>query len=248
MFESTLVASRRQPASRQRLLALPVAVLVHLVALSGFVLAQLVTTSPVPEPPLFVSLNQEFLPPTPPPPPPPERGTDTPSEPSTPPPADTQPQEVPPTSVSPLDPETLLNPTSSITGEPGGVPGGVSGGQTSGIPGGVVSPESVGPGPTTPDDVPIRPGDGVLAPVLVHRVDPRYPEIAVKTRTQGPVILEAVIDRQGWVVEAKVMRDIGMGCGESALQAVRQWRYRPATLNGRAVSVYLTVTVRFELN
>lgn len=85
-------------------------------------------------------------------------------------------------------------------------------------------------------------------PVAIDRVEPRYPEAARQARLTGVVILEAVIDRNGNVVDARVLRDIGLGCGSAALQAVRQWRYQPAIRNGRRIAVYLTVTVRFELN
>jgi protein TonB len=74
-----------------------------------------------------------------------------------------------------------------------------------------------------------------------------YPELARRMRIQGVVRLEAVIDEHGNVVDARVLDDIGMGCGQAAVEAIRTWRYEPATLNGRPVSVYLEVRVSFQL-
>ena len=61
------------------------------------------------------------------------------------------------------------------------------------------------------------------------------------------VVLEAVIGRTGDVVDVRVLRGCGLGLDESALTAVRQWKYTPTTINGRPVEVIATVTVNFEL-
>lgn len=246
MFESTLIASRRQKTPRQRLLALPVAIALHLVAVSGFVVAQLVTAGPVPEPVVWA----EFCPvPLPQMPPPTDGGGRKPqanqqrrSETPQPRTAVVQPAEIPSESARPGEPEVAEEPTGleriDITGFFIGRNGESGGGG-----------RWLGPGNDSPaEDPPITLTADVAAPVLIHRVDPVYPDVAIKTKTQGVVVLEAIIDRAGEVVGVEVLRDIGMGCGNAALQAVRQWRYRPATLNGRAVAVYLTVTVRFELH
>jgi protein TonB len=62
------------------------------------------------------------------------------------------------------------------------------------------------------------------------------------------VILEAIIDKQGSVTDVRVLRGLPMGVSEAAMDAIRKWKYKAATLNGRAVAVYLTVTVTFQLN
>jgi protein TonB len=61
------------------------------------------------------------------------------------------------------------------------------------------------------------------------------------------VIIEATIDTDGQVVAARVLRSVPL-LDDAALQAVRQWQYKPATLNGQAVAVLMTVTVRFALD
>jgi protein TonB len=84
--------------------------------------------------------------------------------------------------------------------------------------------------------------------VLTNRVEPSYPEAARKARMEGVVILEAIITASGSVEEVKVLKSVNPLLDASAFRAVQQWRYRPATLNGRAVRVYLTVTVTFNLH
>lgn len=90
-------------------------------------------------------------------------------------------------------------------------------------------------------------GGEVTPPVKVHAPAPVYTEIARRARVQGLVVIQAVIDRDGNVVSAEVLRGLPMGLDQAALDAVRQWRYEPATLRGRRVAVTFTLTVRFEL-
>jgi protein TonB len=99
-----------------------------------------------------------------------------------------------------------------------------------------------------PVEPPRRIGGDVKAPVAIARSAPPYPEAARKIRIEGVVLVEAVIDEAGNVVDARVLKDIGMGCGRAAVEAIRTWRYEPATLNGRPVSVYLEVRVSFRLH
>ena len=95
--------------------------------------------------------------------------------------------------------------------------------------------------------------DGVTMPVLIpeSKVDPTYPEAARKGKIQGKVILEAVIDHAGDVQKVKVMKSEPEGYEpfiKSAAEAVGQWRYEPATLDGKPVDVYFTVRIEFKLN
>jgi periplasmic protein TonB len=82
--------------------------------------------------------------------------------------------------------------------------------------------------------------------LLLSRVEPRYPAIAVTGRVQGEVLLAAVIDRDGRIVNLRVVSGHPMLAG-AALDAVRQWRYRPTLLNGQPVEVDTTISVRFTL-
>jgi protein TonB len=96
-------------------------------------------------------------------------------------------------------------------------------------------------------DEPLVPGGEVSYPVLVHRVEPDYPRAAIATRSEGVVILEAIITASGAVEEVSLLKSANPLLDEAAARAVRQWSYRPATLNGRAVRVRLTVTVTFAI-
>ncbi len=76
---------------------------------------------------------------------------------------------------------------------------------------------------------------------------PIYPQIAQTAKIQGIVIIEATIAKDGSIKDAKVLRGQAL-LDQSALDAVRQWRYTPTMLNGVPVEVVMTVTVNFTLN
>ena len=119
------------------------------------------------------------------------------------------------------------------------------GGSPEGVPGGTGDGERIdGEGGR---DEPLIPGGEVSYPVLVHRVEPDYPRAAIATRSEGVVILEAIITASGAVEEVSLLKSANPLLDEAAVRAVRQWTYRPATLNGRAVRVRLTVTVTFAI-
>jgi TonB family protein len=96
---------------------------------------------------------------------------------------------------------------------------------------------------------PLRVGGDVKAPTKEKSVPPVYPELARKARIQGVVIIEAVIDREGNVVRAKVLRSPGahFGFDQAAIDAVKQWKFKPGTQNGKPVDVIFTLTVIFKL-
>ena len=113
----------------------------------------------------------------------------------------------------------------------------------------------VGPGLGTTENAPLPPKvasaprrlhSGIEAPrKLVDRA-PEYPPLARATGTKGIVILEVVISEHGDVTEARILRSIAL-LDQAALDAVRQWKFSPARLNGQAMAVVMTVTVNFEL-
>ncbi|PYQ32058.1 MAG: hypothetical protein DMF56_02875 [Acidobacteria bacterium] len=87
-----------------------------------------------------------------------------------------------------------------------------------------------------------------IRPVLVHSVPARYTEVARKARLQGDVILELLIERDGRVSNAKVLKSLPMALDMSALTAVREWRYTPGKdRNGAPVRTLWNVTVPFRL-
>ncbi len=98
-------------------------------------------------------------------------------------------------------------------------------------------------------DVAIAFGAGMVAPQVVFRVDPLYPELARRMRREGVVIVRAEIGRDGEVHDAQVAlaQPPGIGFEQAAMDAVRAWKFRPATLEGRPVAVLYHLTVRFRL-
>ena len=94
---------------------------------------------------------------------------------------------------------------------------------------------------------PVRVGGDIKEPKKIKHVAPVYPEIAQASRVQGVVILEAIIDPNGNVSDARVLRSIAL-LDQAALDAVMQWQFTPTLLNGNPVSVIMTVTVNFSLN
>ncbi len=82
---------------------------------------------------------------------------------------------------------------------------------------------------------------------LVHRVEPQYPMIAKQLHIQGVVILKAVISREGRIEQAETVQGQDL-LSRAALEAVRQWKYRPYYLNGEPVEVETQITVNFVLD
>lgn len=97
--------------------------------------------------------------------------------------------------------------------------------------------------PESPEG-PFRVAGDVRAPILIERVEPVYPEEARKHGVSGIVILEIVVDATGQVTRATVLKPIADGGSEAALAAVKQWKFKPGTLNGQPIDVIYNVTVR----
>lgn len=86
------------------------------------------------------------------------------------------------------------------------------------------------------------------APVRLHAPLPAYTEPARRARREGEVVVEAVIDLEGRVREARILQSLGFGLDESALRALAEWRFEPARKGGRAIPVIYTLVVRFRLS
>jgi TonB family protein len=95
-------------------------------------------------------------------------------------------------------------------------------------------------------DLPLRVGGDVKPPVIINRVEPIYPALAKESRISGIVILEVVIDHTGVVKDARVLKPLPFGLDQAALDAVKQWTFRPAMLNGQAVDVLFNITINFR--
>lgn len=101
------------------------------------------------------------------------------------------------------------------------------------------------PGYMSPQ-APLRVGGDIREPKKIRDVKPVYPAIAQTAGVQGVVILEVVIDPNGDVSDARILRSVPL-LDEAAIDAVRQWRFTQTYLNGVAVPVIMTVTVNFTL-
>jgi protein TonB len=93
---------------------------------------------------------------------------------------------------------------------------------------------------------PVRIGGGIMPPVKIRDVKPVYPPLARQAGVQGVVIIEALIDSEGAVAEARVLRSIPL-LDEAALNAVREWHFAPTILDGSPRAVIMTVTVSFSV-
>jgi TonB family protein len=91
-----------------------------------------------------------------------------------------------------------------------------------------------------------RPESDVAASRLIHRVEPEYPEEARTQHIQGSVTLDVQIGGEGAVHNIAVVDGNAM-LAEAAVQAVRQWRYQPYSVDGRPVEMQTRVTIRFTL-
>jgi protein TonB len=132
----------------------------------------------------------------------------------------------------------------------GGVPGGVAGGSMGGVIGGVIGGTGKVAAPPAPKDVksrtPVRLGGRVREPRLIHREEPAYPPLARQTHTQGIVVIEAILDESGNVVEMKVVSGPALLI-PAALESARKWKYQPTYLNDEPVAVQMNINVTFTL-
>lgn len=87
----------------------------------------------------------------------------------------------------------------------------------------------------------------IKAPTLIHKIDPEYTEEARAARLEGAVILYAEIAPDGTVNNLKILRSLGMGLDEKAIECVKQWKYKPAEKYGEPIAVAATIEVNFRL-
>lgn len=90
-------------------------------------------------------------------------------------------------------------------------------------------------------------GGGVVGPEKIFSPQPLYSEDARKGRIQGVVILQAIVDAMGNVTQVEVLKPLPLGLTESAIDTVKTWRFKPATLDGQPVAVYLNLLINFSL-
>jgi protein TonB len=133
---------------------------------------------------------------------------------------------------------------------PPSIDGLVAGGTSNGVPSAVITeiarvvPPTVVK-PATPQK--LRVSSGVAAGMLVYQLKPTYPRLATQARIQGTVVLQAVIGKDGTVHDLHVISGHPM-LVPAAIEAVRQWKYRPYLLNNEPVEVDTQINVNFTLS
>jgi TonB family protein len=148
------------------------------------------------------------------------------------------------------DPLGRIGPLSNGPGSGGGIGSGSGGGVGPGKGGGFGPGEGGGIGGGTYGGVGggvFRVGGDVSAPVLIYKVEPEYSEEARKAKYQGTVVVLVEVDPNGRVRNPRIVHSIGLGLDEMALEAIKQWKFRPGYKNGEAVTVAATIEVNFRL-
>jgi protein TonB len=127
---------------------------------------------------------------------------------------------------------------------------GIAGGEIGGLAGGVLGGTGTAvPPPPPPQPRPtkriVRVGSNLKPPRQVFSVNPEYPPLARQAHIAGTVLVDAVIDEQGNVIQARAVSGAPL-LVPAALKAVLQWKYEPTSLNGQRVSIELEVEVHFR--
>lgn len=247
MFSDSLLEFGVQ--RKRKAFATTVSFLLNCLAIAGLLIVPLMFTEELPKAQLMTFL---VAPPPPPPPPPPQAQqvarvvrqiqSDLLSS-----GALRTPSRIP-EKVQMIREEEAPPPMPASGGVVGGVPGGVPGGQMGGVIGGIVSATSNLT--TVPKFVPpqrVRISQGVTKGLLIHRVEPPYPNLAKAARVQGEVVLKAIINTNGDIQDLQLVSGHPM-LVPAAIAAVKQWRYKPYLLNGQPVEVETTITVIFTLS
>src|ERR1700704_595360 len=243
MFEDSLIESGGRLKTK-RGLTTTISVIFQIGLLMVMILIPLIFTEALPKQQLMTFL---VAPPPPPPPPPPAAApvkivkqiqTDI---------VNGQlrtPTKIP-EKVQMIKEEEAPPPAMASTGVVGGVPGGVPGGSMGGVMGSILSSTPVAvPKVATPQRV--RVSQGVSAGLLVRKVNPNYPPLARQARIQGQVLLQAEISKDGSIQNLRLISGHPM-LAPAAIEAVKQWKYKPYILNGGPVEVETQITVNFTL-
>ena len=163
---------------------------------------------------------------------------------------------MPPTIVAPqlTDPDRIID--LAMLGAPDGIPGppsagpgaggGIGTGQGTGIGEGGGTGLGEGEGGGFGGGV-YQVGGGVSEPVVIWQVQPEYSEEARKARYEGVVRLDAIIHKDGSIQILRVLRSLGFGLDEKAIEALEQWKFRPGMRGGEPVAVSMNIEVTFNL-
>lgn len=138
------------------------------------------------------------------------------------------------------------DPLSKLSGFSGGTGGplGIGNGKGTGIG------DKRGPGAGDGDSIVgsvYGPGKGITLPVVIHKVEPEFSEEARKAHYSGSVLIRVDVDAMGNPRNIRIIRSVGMGLDDRAVEAVSKWRFKPGTKDGKPVAVQATIDVSFRL-
>ena len=165
-------------------------------------------------------------------------------------PAPAAPAVVAPVVSDPADAEDAIGAIDASTAADPSAGRGTGGGAGSGAGTGMGEGDGAGIGPGSGGGTgggPYRPGSGIDPPSLLREVKPSYTDQGRRQGVEGDVVLEIVVRRDGSVGDVKVLRRLGAGLDQKAIDAVRQWRFAPARRLGAPIDVVVEVAVEFKL-
>ena len=251
MFDDVLIESAGKDKKKGGWVTALISAVLHILIIGAVVAAGYYVKK---NPEVIEKPIQAFITSAPPPPPPPPPAASSasstprphPVETPTPQPTFRQPREVPREVPQTAETDTAPETGGVVGGQKGGVVGGVVGGQIGGVIGGTLGGQ-VG-GQLGGTGTALRVGGDVTPPNAIRKLpEPQYTDVARKVRLQGMVILEAIIDRNGDVTDVRILKPLGMGLDNSALEGVKRWKFQPGTLHGQPVPVIYNLTVIFRL-
>src|SRR5580693_4951248 len=231
MFEDSLIESGNRFGAKRRLSTTILSFLLQVSLIGVLILIPLIYTDALPKTQLMTFL---VAPPPPPPPPPPPAAA--------------------PVKVVKIQSEVINGQLRTPTKIPDKVqmikeeeaPPDLGAGVQGGVPGGIPGSTQVAvPKIATPQRV--RVSSGVSTGLLIRKVQPNYPQLAKQARIQGSVVLQAEISKDGTIQNLQLISGHPM-LAPAAIEAVKQWRYKPYLLNGEPVAVETTVVVNFSLS
>jgi TonB family protein len=161
-----------------------------------------------------------------------------------------EPTVVVPAQLSKADMPTLGDPVAKVGGPPSngvGVGGGIGSGRGTGIGIGTGAGVGQGSGGGYGGGV-FKVGGGIQAPQALFKPEPEFTEQARQAKHQGTVLLWLIVGADGNPRDIKIVRPLGMGLDQKAIESVRQWKFAPATKDGKPVAVEVRVEVAFTLH
>src|SRR5215468_8077072 len=230
MFEDSLMESAGRIKTNQRW-SMPLSFLVQALVVGVAVLIPLIITEGLPTRLLMAAI---VAPPPPPPPPPPPAPV-----------VKTVPRVSEIVNGELRTPSKIPKKIEMIREDEAPPPStGVVGGVVGGVIGGLISSTAPPPKVATPQK--LRISSGVADGLLINKVEPPYPQMAKIAHVQGDVVLQALISKSGAIENLRAVSGHPILI-QAAMDAVRQWRYKPYLLNGEPVEVETTITVKFHM-